>query len=162
MAPEVFYTVCYPPDLSRDLLNKLHTFTPALLHDHCRHRIISAEYPGVIKEEGASVLGVYATGLTDANMEKLDHFEGDEYERVKVKVKLLTFVKDGDRREQLEGDEKSTNVYLFRFPDQLERGEWDFEHFRKEKMSRWTRADYVFEGNSRTPKTMISLRAIIY
>ncbi len=140
MAPEVFFTVCYPPGISRNLLGHLHTFTPAILEDYCRHRVEAADYPGVISEKGKTVLGVYATGLTDANINKLDYFESNEYDRVRVKVKLVG--KDGHAPDE----ERQTDVYVFNRPEALELGEWDFEHFRKEKMSMWTRADYVFAG----------------
>ncbi|PFH57460.1 hypothetical protein XA68_15034 [Ophiocordyceps unilateralis] len=88
MAPEIFFSVCYgtrrPPQPIRDL----HTFTPAILDGHCRHRVQLADYPAIVPEKDHSVRGIYATGLTDANMHKLDLFEGDEYERVEVQVQL--------------------------------------------------------------------------
>lgn len=141
MAPEVFFTACYPPGMSRDLLTTLHTFTPAILDGYCRHRVRRADYPGITPEEGKSVLGVYATGLTDANLERLDQFEGPEYDRVKVKVKLVS--KDDNKTE---GEKKTTSVYVFNQPWDLELGEWDFERFRREKMCLWTRQDYIFDG----------------
>ena len=85
--------------------------------------------------------GIYATGLTDANMIKLDFFEGSEYERVHVKVKLLE--KEGG--EEVEGESREAAVYVFNAPSNLERGEWDFEHFRKEKMAFWARGDWAYE-----------------
>ncbi|KAF5130962.1 hypothetical protein E5D57_007311 [Metarhizium anisopliae] len=73
-------------------------------------------------------------------MEKLDYFEGSEYERRTVKVQVL--VKDGG--EEVLGPEKSASVYVFLKPNELERGEWDFEEFRREKMKLWTRGDWAF------------------
>lgn len=133
MAPEIFHTVLYRISQPPEAIKKLHTFTPAILHGYCRHRVKSADYPGIIAEEGHSVRGVYATGLTSANMEKLDHFEGDEYERVEAKVKLLK--KEGDK--EVEGEEKDVIVYVFKHADALDKKEWDFEEFRKEKMAIW-------------------------
>lgn len=132
--------------MSRDLLASLHTFTPAVLEDYCRHRIRGADYPGIAPEKGKSVLGVYATGLTDANLQRLDYFEGSEFDRVRVKVKLVS--KDDNKTE---GEKKGTNVYVFNQPWDLELSEWDFEHFRKEKMGLWTREDYVFDGELLLP-----------
>ncbi|KAM4056290.1 gamma-glutamyl cyclotransferase, AIG2-like domain-containing protein [Hirsutella rhossiliensis] len=135
MAPEVFFSVCYGDDWPPKAIRDLHTFTPAILNGYCRHRVQLADYPAVVPQEGHSVRGVYATGLTDANMQKLDYFEGDEYERVKATVQLLE--KKGD--DQAVSETKETFVYAFLFPECLERREWDFEEFRRDKMKMWTR-----------------------
>ncbi|KAF4966303.1 hypothetical protein FSARC_6036 [Fusarium sarcochroum] len=141
MAPEVFFSVCYgdrdPPQVIKDM----HTFTPAILEDYCRHRVQFADYPAVVAEEGHTVLGVYATGLTDANIQKLDIFEGSEYIKETVKVKVLN--KDGSApaKEEL----KETSVYVFDRPEHLEKREWDFEEFRQSKMQFWTRGSWAFD-----------------
>ncbi|KAL2074251.1 hypothetical protein VTL71DRAFT_8029 [Oculimacula yallundae] len=110
------------------------TRTPAILHNHCRHKVLEDDYPGVIPEEGHSVRGLYVTGLTDGDIWRLDHFEGDEYTRTKVSVKLLE--QDGDK--EVEGEEKETETYIFSGSDsRLEKVEWDYEEFRREKMWRW-------------------------
>lgn len=138
MEPKVFFTVVQgngkPPQAIRDL----YTFTPAVLHDYTRHRVQFADYPGMIAEEGGSVLGIYATGLTDANVHKLDFFEGSEYEKKVVTVKA--------RREDGTEEDKQATAYIYKRPEFLERVEWSFEEFRKEKMHVWTRESYVFDG----------------
>jgi hypothetical protein len=147
MAPAVFFTVCYPPYSDIRTAEKLHTFNPAVLHGYCRHRVQDADYPGIIAEEGKSVLGVYVTGLTDAMVGRLDQFEGSEYDRVRVKVSLVVNKNENENGDGMdEGHEKDTSVYVFSKPQYLERREWDFEEFRTEKMSKWSRHDYVFEG----------------
>ncbi|RGP79985.1 hypothetical protein FLONG3_1929 [Fusarium longipes] len=141
MAPEVFFTVCYgqanPPQVIKDM----HTFTPAILEGYCRHRVRHADYPAVVAEKGHSVRGVYATGLTDANVSRLDMFEGSEYDKESVKVKLLN--KDGTPSNK--GETKDTTVYVFNSPENLEKREWDFEEFRKTKMKNWTRGGLAFD-----------------
>ena len=140
MAPEVFFSVCFgdksPPKAIRDL----YTFTPAILEGYCRHRVQFADYPAVVAEEGHKVLGIYATGLTDANVVKLDFFEGSEYIKETVEVKLLT--KEGEK--MIEGETKKTSVYVFNQPEYLEKREWDFEEFREQKMQEWTRGEWSF------------------
>lgn len=139
MAPEVFYTVCYHDPDPPEAIKNMHSFSPAILHDYCRHRVEFADYPGIIPEKGRSVRGIYATGLTDANMDKLDYFEGSEYERKEVKVKLLK--QEGGK--EVEGEEKSVIVYVFLYPQNLEHSEWDFEQFRKDKLRNWVRGDLM-------------------
>jgi hypothetical protein len=141
MAPEVFFTVCYGQSNPPQVIKDMHTFTPAILEGYCRHRVRYADYPAVVAEKGHSVRGVYATGLTDANMSKLDRFEGSEYDRENVKVKLLN--KDGTPSEK--GEIKDTTVYVFNSPQLLEKREWDFEEFRKIKMKHWTRGGLAFD-----------------
>ncbi|CAG7565538.1 unnamed protein product [Fusarium equiseti] len=141
MAPEVFFTVCYgqkdPPQVIKDM----HKFTPAILEGYCRHRVRHADYPAVVPEKGHTVRGVYVTGLTDANVGKLDIFEGSEYDKANVKVKLLN--KDGAGSDK--GEYKDTTVYVFNSPEHLEKREWNFEEFRQMKMKNWTRTGLVFD-----------------
>ncbi|KAG5979212.1 hypothetical protein E4U55_005413 [Claviceps digitariae] len=138
MAPEVFFSVCYgdqnPPKVIRDL----HTFRPALLEGFCRHRVKFADYPGAVPEGGHQIRGVLVTGLTDANIDKLDFFEGSDYERRTVKVRELRKVGDED----ILGKEVSASVYVFLKVEDLEKREWDFEEFRREKMAIWTRRGF--------------------
>ncbi|KFA62145.1 hypothetical protein S40285_01711 [Stachybotrys chlorohalonatus IBT 40285] len=145
MAPEVFFSVCYNDPKPHEAIRNLHTFTPAVLEDYCRHRVQFADYPGIIPEKGHSVRGIYATGLTDANMQKLDYFEGSEYERRQVTVVLKKL--EGEK--EIDGESKKTSVYVFISPEHLEKGEWDFETFRKEKMQMWTRGDWSFSEDDK-------------
>jgi len=149
MAPEVFKTVVRHNQVKDGADEPIPSwsFNSAILHGYCRHRVRQADYPGIIEEEGKSVLGVYADGLTDKNLRSLDFFEGTEYMRIKVQVKLVQQHKDESGQERLvEVEERTANVYVYLRPDNLERVEWDFEHFRKEKMKSWTRADLIFAG----------------
>lgn len=144
MAPEVFFSVCYGNKHPAQAIRDLHTFTPAILDDYCRHRVQSADYPAIVSAKGHKVRGVYVTGLTDANVVKLDDFEGDEYERIQVKVNLI---KSGnDEKDEVVGECKETAVYVFLKPEDLEKREWDFEEFRQQKMGMWTRGDWSYEG----------------
>ncbi|KAK2019656.1 AIG2-like family protein [Colletotrichum eremochloae] len=142
MEPKVFFTVVQgngnPPQAIKDL----YTFTPAVLTGYTRHRVQFADYPGMIPEEGGSVLGIYATGLTDANVSKLDFFEGSEYEKKMVKVK----VQGGGSGKQEAEEEREATAYIYKRPERLDRREWSFDEFRRDKMHVWTRESYVFEG----------------
>lgn len=148
MAPEVFFTVCYRNSpIDSKFLKSLHEFKPALLHGYCRRRVRHADYPGIIPDADHEVRGTLVTGLTSANIHHLDFFEGSEYTREKVKVKLLTKVGDDEGQGNVEGGEVETNVYVFKHPEYLEEREWDFHEFRTQKMKRWTREDYGFDDS---------------
>ncbi|KAL1899888.1 hypothetical protein Sste5346_002754 [Sporothrix stenoceras] len=154
MAPEVFFTVCFrlsrpPPALVRE-----YDFRNAVLPGYTRHRVKNQEYPGIVPDEteGASVRGILIGGVTPANQHHLDIFEGSEYERRTVDAVLDEAEgADGEKTESAEKTEKKTvkaQVYVFKYPDDLERREWDFDEFCREKMHKWARADYTFEGES--------------
>jgi hypothetical protein len=130
MSPKVLSRVVYgsinpEPWHHRDL-----RIRPAILHDYCRHQVRYADYPGIIKEPGKSVKGTYVTGLNVGDMIRLDTFEGCEYDRVVVKVKVLN--DDGT-----EGEEAECSVYVYGDESNLVKTEWNFEEFVKEKMHRW-------------------------
>ncbi|KAJ2981923.1 hypothetical protein NQ176_g1723 [Zarea fungicola] len=139
MAPEVFFSVCYGTKAPAEVIQKLHTFTPAILDDFGRHRVLGADYPAIVPEKGQSVRGFYVTGLTDANMDKLNHYEGDEYVLENVQVRLEG---DGSDSSETAGQVRDTSVYVFLHPEVLERREWDFEEFRRDAMRFWTRNGY--------------------
>ncbi|TQN74448.1 Protein AIG2 C [Colletotrichum shisoi] len=140
MEPKVFFTVVQgngnPPQVIKDL----YTFTPAVLTGYTRHRVQFADYPGMIPEDDGSVIGIYATGLTDANVSKLDFFEGSEYEKKIVNVKIRSGEDGGEEVE------REATAYIYKHPKNLERREWSFDEFRRDKMHVWTRESYVFEG----------------
>ncbi|KAI1339028.1 AIG2-like family-domain-containing protein [Xylariaceae sp. FL0016] len=148
MAPEVFFTVCYRSSIENvSVLKSLHEFKPAILHGYCRRRVKLADYPGIIPDTDHEVRGMYVTGLTDANMHHLDVFEGSEYDRKRVKVRVLSQVGDSSGRGNVEGAEAECEVYVFNNPRELEDREWDFKEFREQKMKKWTREDYGFEDS---------------
>ncbi|KAH7395897.1 hypothetical protein BKA64DRAFT_72318 [Cadophora sp. MPI-SDFR-AT-0126] len=145
MAREVLHRVIYGNERLTPVTTILAanlTRTPAILHNHCRHKVLGDDYPGVIPQEGHSVRGVYVTGLSDADIYRLDIFEGDEYTRVKATVKLL--VQDGEK--EVEGEARQTETYIFTAPEErLEKTEWDYEEFRKEKLWRWASTNEEYE-----------------
>ncbi|KAK5663131.1 hypothetical protein OQA88_6548 [Cercophora sp. LCS_1] len=145
MVPDVFFTVCHNTKDVPAAIRDLYTFQPALLHGYCRRRVKLADYPGITEDKDHSVFGTFATGLTRANIQRLDYFEGGSYERRLVTVKLLDKVGNVKGEGNVEGEEKKAWVYVFLATDELEGREWDLEEFRKEKMRNWTRAGVVFD-----------------
>ncbi|KAL2136934.1 hypothetical protein VTI74DRAFT_95 [Chaetomium olivicolor] len=145
MVPDVFYSVCYGTKDVPEAIAKLHSFHPAILHGYCRRRVKYADYPGITEDKDHEVFGTFTTGLTNANMAKLDYFEGSQYERRKVTVKLLEKLGNLKGEGNVEGEERTAEVYVFRDKRELEDKEWDLEEFRRDKLKYWTRAGYVFE-----------------
>lgn len=124
MVPAVFYTVCYGAKDVPDAIAALHTFKPAVLHGYVRRRVRYADYPGITAKEGHQVAGSFVTGLTSANLAKLDYFEGGQYERRRVRVKLLDKVGNARGEGNVEGEEATAEVYVFLDEGDLEDKEW--------------------------------------
>lgn len=98
MAPEVMATVLHgshsqTPDSEKQRL----TYQPAILHNYRRHKVRYADYPAIVPVEtgpassssSSSVLGCLVSGLQPLDFIRLDLFEGPEYSKRTVKVKLL-------------------------------------------------------------------------
>jgi gamma-glutamylcyclotransferase (GGCT)/AIG2-like uncharacterized protein YtfP len=124
MVPDVFYSVCYGSKDVPDAIAQLHTFSSAILHGYCRRRVKYADYPGIVEDQDHQVFGSYVTGLTKANMAKLDYFEGSQYERRTVSVKLLEKMGNLKGEGNVEGEERKAQVYVFRKERDLEDKEW--------------------------------------
>ena len=82
-------------------------------------------------------------GLTRDDQWRLDLFEGSQYERLRLRLKLLD--EKGNEGEEMEAE---TYVWAENVHD-LEDGEWDFDEFRREKMGRWVGNDKEYEGELR-------------
>ncbi|OJJ69403.1 hypothetical protein ASPBRDRAFT_130884 [Aspergillus brasiliensis CBS 101740] len=182
MAPPILHRVIHghstPEPWQKDLL----TVKPAILHGYRRHRVRYADYPGIIPtspppsstdgndptttgDDGeASVLGTVVWGLTDGDVYRLDRFEGSEYEKRVVRVRVLEnhhhHHEGGNRGEAgeiqevlvdaaetggseiKEGEEVEAVTYVWvAGKERLEDAEWDFEAFKRDKMAWWVQAD---------------------
>jgi Gamma-glutamyl cyclotransferase, AIG2-like len=110
---------------------------PAILHNYCRHRVRECDYPGIVPETGHTVRGTFVSGLTDGDIFRLDAFEGDEYKRIKVKVELV--------EERGKFVEASTYLYIAG-NGYLDKQEWSYEEFRRDKMHRWADDSSEYQG----------------
>ncbi|PYH96108.1 disease resistance protein Aig2 [Aspergillus ellipticus CBS 707.79] len=168
MAPPVLHRVIHghptPEKWQRDLL----TIKPAILHSYRRHRVRHADYPGIVSVSTdpntdantgpeSSVLGTVVSGLTDGDVYRLDMFEGSEYEKREVVVRVLGKRGEGEGEEGVrgvldkmedganavgEGVEVRAVTYVWTAGEErLEDAEWDFEAFKRDKMAWWVEAD---------------------
>ncbi|KAK4985286.1 hypothetical protein LTR66_008221 [Elasticomyces elasticus] len=142
MAPEVLYRVCFgnvnPPASTHAHLKTY----PAILHHFRRQRVAGCDYPAILPHPESTVRGTYVTGLTKADMKRLDIFEGWSYRRKPVKVKILTTTGDASGKGNVEGEEAEAETYVWTDDVRLlDDAEWDFRQFRREKMNFWIGAE---------------------
>lgn len=121
MFQEVFFNVCYGTPNPPENIRKRHTFRPAKLPGYQRWCVRDANYPGITPTKNRSVYGTFVTGLTKTNIQRLDDFEGDGYERYFVNVDLVKRLGDGN----IADDGKArTQTYVFLYPEDLEMDPW--------------------------------------
>jgi gamma-glutamylcyclotransferase (GGCT)/AIG2-like uncharacterized protein YtfP len=91
----------------------------AVLDDYACYLVKGKVYPGIVAEPGASVEGLVYKGIGEAHFRKLDRFEGELYERVRVCVT------------EMEGNPMQTWTYVIRdaMRDRLARTPWNREDF---------------------------------
>lgn len=153
MAPPVLHRVIYGqtsnvPQFQKDSLR----IRPAILHRHQRHKVKNADYPAILPANMSTLVrGTLVEGLTDGDIWRLDIFEGYEYERRKVSVRVLEQSETGPgattegmgdvtvkEENNVEGEEVEAEVYVWTAgKHRLEPEEWDFSEFIRDKMSRW-------------------------
>jgi hypothetical protein len=140
MAPPVLHRVIYGPIHDPTQATPLRT-RPALLPSYQRHKVRGADYPAILPSSTStsSVRGTLVEGLTEGDVWRLDVFEGDEYERVGVKVRVLKpDGKEGNAGVDEEGEEVEAETYVWiAGASRLEPEEWDFSEFVRDKMKRW-------------------------
>lgn len=117
------------------------------------YKITKGKLQGITPQAGSSVRGTFVTGLSDRDIARLDTFEGNQYERVKVLVWKLTIEGGGNGEGKVDEDEKivaseqvEAETYVFMDLEDLEEEEWDYETFRREKMHRWIGSNEEYEG----------------
>lgn len=100
---------------------------PATLAGHRRHPVIGQHYPGMVPAESSQVQGVLYLDLVPSAWPRLDAFEGEEYLRQHVHVRLP------------DGRQESAWTYVFRprYASRLTEGEWDFERFLRTGKARF-------------------------
>ncbi|MFN3305354.1 MAG: gamma-glutamylcyclotransferase family protein [Roseateles sp.] len=108
---------------------------PATLAGHRRHPVRGQDYPGLRAAPGGVVPGRLYRDVDAQAWVRLDAFEGEEYERVAVRVALA------------DGSTLPAQVYRFRdaFAQRLLPGDWDAAAFAREGHARFS-ARYVGFG----------------
>ena len=94
---------------------------PARLHGHQRRRIQGETYPAAIAASTTDFIdGQLYLNISPDDMQRLDHFEGDDYAKIEVPVTL------SDNRVV------TAAVYLYRHPERLATQDWDVAWFERE------------------------------
>ncbi|KAJ4848446.1 AIG2-like protein D [Turnera subulata] len=130
-------------DVVRVLLNRVPQSSTAILNGYHRFKIKGCVYPAILPIESKKVTGRVLFGITDPELNVLDIFEDDEYERRTVDVSLL----DSDEKLQAQAyvwaDKNDPALY----------GEWDFEEWKGTHMNDFTKMTSKFVEELELPES---------
>ncbi len=85
----------------------------ARLDRHARCSVVDQTYPGMVLSPDAQVAGVVYFDVDDADVARLDHFEGDDYRRDRVTVTLA------------DGTTTAAETYVYLHVDRLLAAPWE-------------------------------------
>lgn len=93
----------------------------ALADGHARYAIREETYPGMVPQDGSSVTGMLYFDVNPEDIGALDLFEGDEYRRANIPVRL-------DSGETVQAD-----TYIYLPAEKLSESPWLPEAFQMER-----------------------------
>lgn len=95
----------------------------ATLDGFRRLTVIGDTYPALVAEPQASVGGVLYADVSADDVERLDAFEGSDYERIEVSVRLA------------DGSSRCAHAYRWRHRERLGDRDWDPQWFEREAIT---------------------------
>jgi hypothetical protein len=121
MFPQLFYKTLYGNKDPSDDIRDLHKFQMASIDGYQRLCVYQAAYPGITPATGRTVSGYLVTGLTAANLQKMDKYEGGQYDRKPLTIKLSKMLGTG---KVVSDGTVVADAYIFKYPHVLEKKEW--------------------------------------
>lgn len=105
------------PTVWEKVVNGRYRHARAVLADHARYAIANECYPGMVRQSGATVQGVLYFDVDAADLARLDIFEGADYRRAAIAVRLP------------DGAQVQAETYLYIRPQRLLSAEWKAADF---------------------------------
>jgi len=78
-------TLCVREIMER-IVGSPHAILPAVLHGYARRGLRDRAYPALVPDTSSSTRGMLYLGLNDAELARLDAYEGREYDRKKLQA----------------------------------------------------------------------------
>jgi gamma-glutamylcyclotransferase (GGCT)/AIG2-like uncharacterized protein YtfP len=100
---------------------------PACLYNYTRNCIKGRIYPGIVEQRHSKVDGLIYYGVTQTAIQRLDYFEGIEYQRKTLQVKVIS-------GELIFAD---TYVVSSEHINDVEEKHWDADDFQRKYMSEY-------------------------
>ncbi len=118
------YGTLLVPAMMETVVGRRLESTLATLQGYCRSGLTGCYYPGIVPAVGTQVAGLVYHGVEDQELERLDFFEGPEYQRQTVQL-----VGQGDQP-------VAADTYVLAPAEQsrLTGVDWDVEPFRTQHL----------------------------
>jgi gamma-glutamylcyclotransferase (GGCT)/AIG2-like uncharacterized protein YtfP len=109
------------PSVMKAVTGREFSSETARVQNYARFKVKGESYPGLTPLEGAVTEGVLYTDVDTLSVSRLDHFEGEIYERTEIPAHTL------------EGESLTAQTYVIKaqYRDHLSSEEWDPKHFEK-------------------------------
>ena len=114
------------PEVMHALVGRRVDGVSAILNGYIRRRIRGESFPGIVQGEG-SVTGIVYAGIDVEELERLDDFESDFYDRVDLSDAI-----SADCAAPVLG-----YVVAPRYRELMSNEDWDLEHFRRVHLQRY-------------------------
>ncbi|KAI3698455.1 hypothetical protein L2E82_42011 [Cichorium intybus] len=111
-------------DVVQVLLNRIPQTSPAILNGYYRFSIKGRVYPAIIPVENKKVTGRVLFGLSATELDILDTYEDEEYDKRAVDVSLLNTSEIIQAYVYVWANSSDPDLY----------GEWDFEEWKESKL----------------------------
>ena len=115
----------------------------AVLHGYIRKQVIGEVYPAIAEKSGHQVAGTLYYHLTETALNRLDRFEGDQYDRCSLEVSLQS------------GQVADAQVYVFaeKSKQRLAPDDWDYQTFLNSGKELFLRGYSGFDELTQNPKS---------
>jgi gamma-glutamylcyclotransferase (GGCT)/AIG2-like uncharacterized protein YtfP len=112
------------PDVLQAVLGQRWSGEAALLPGYARYRVAGKPYPAIVAEPSACVAGILYSSLGEPELEQLDQYEGELYERLALRVRVG-------------GAERSAFSYVLRdeYRSLLSSEDWDLAAFERQHLA---------------------------
>ena len=112
------------PDVWTLVVSGRYRSVAGTVRGHARFAVVDQTYPGMIVSSDAQVDGVVHLDVDDADLARLDDFEGDDYRRGTVEVACA------------DGSTRAAETYLYLPRDRLLTSAWEPDAFAMERFHR--------------------------
>ncbi|XP_076907873.1 AIG2-like protein D [Bidens hawaiensis] len=132
-------------DVVQVLLNRLPQVSPAILNGYHRFSIKGRDYPAILPVENKKVTGRVLMRLSATELDILDMYEDEEYDKRVVDVSLLDASKVLQAYTYVWGNSTHPDLY----------GEWDFEEFKVSKLKGYLAMTKNYVKELEDPATLL-------
>ena len=118
------YGTLQVPQIFAQIVGRPLESRPAVLDGFACFRVVDRVYPAIVRAPGSQVAGVVYAGLDAGDLERLDAYEGELYERQRLYLSTL-------------GGPLEAEGYVLRSEHQhlLSRDRWDLEVFHRDHLA---------------------------